>query len=124
MLIRPDTSACHRTRIRRKFAAVDVEAILVLCEDYSEVGFSFLQRLYVDRPIKWWSVMDRMAAVLAYRERFGGPLFGPELDGQTLEIVALDGMPLAYRDPNHPTRVTDHLLDAGGKPRQLRKSLP
>src|SRR5882762_8240844 len=54
MLIRPDTSACHRTRIRRKFAAVDVEAILVLCQDYSEVGFSFLQRLYVDRPIKWW----------------------------------------------------------------------
>ena len=34
------------------------------------------------------------------------------LDGQTFEIVALDGMPLAYRDPKHPTRVTDHLLVA------------
>src|SRR5208282_5085616 len=33
-----------------------------------------------------------------------------QLDGQTFEIVALDGMPLAYRDPKHPTRVTDHLL--------------
>ncbi len=35
-----------------------------------------------------------------------------QLDGQTFEIVALDGMPLAYRDPKHPTRVTDHLLVA------------
>jgi FtsP/CotA-like multicopper oxidase with cupredoxin domain len=33
-----------------------------------------------------------------------------QLDGQTFEIVALDGMPLAYRDPKHPTRATDHLL--------------
>ena len=35
-----------------------------------------------------------------------------QLDGQTFEIVALDGMPLAYRDPKHPTRVTNHLLIA------------
>jgi suppressor of ftsI len=35
-----------------------------------------------------------------------------QLDGQSFEIVALDGMPLAYRDPKHPTRVTDHLLVA------------
>jgi suppressor of ftsI len=35
-----------------------------------------------------------------------------QLDGQTFEIVALDGMPLAYRDPKHSTRVTDHLLVA------------
>jgi len=35
-----------------------------------------------------------------------------QLDGQTFEIVALDGMPLAYRDPKHPTRVADHLLVA------------
>jgi suppressor of ftsI len=34
------------------------------------------------------------------------------LDGQTFEIVGLDGMPLAYRDPKHPTWVTDHLLVA------------
>jgi FtsP/CotA-like multicopper oxidase with cupredoxin domain len=33
-----------------------------------------------------------------------------QLDGQSFEIVALDGMPLAYHDPKHPTRVTDHLL--------------
>jgi suppressor of ftsI len=33
-----------------------------------------------------------------------------QLDGQTFEIVALDGMPLAYHDPKHPTRVADHLL--------------
>jgi len=35
-----------------------------------------------------------------------------QLDGQTFEIVALDGMPLAYRDPKHPTRAIDHLLVA------------
>jgi len=35
-----------------------------------------------------------------------------QLDGQTIEIVGLDGMPLAYRDPKHPTWVTDHLLVA------------
>jgi suppressor of ftsI len=35
-----------------------------------------------------------------------------QMDGQPFEIVALDGMPLAYRDPKHPTRVTDHLLVA------------
>jgi suppressor of ftsI len=33
-----------------------------------------------------------------------------QLDGQTFEIVALDGMPLAYREPDGPTRNTDHLL--------------
>ncbi len=33
-----------------------------------------------------------------------------QLAGQTFEIVALDGMPLAYHDPKRPTRTTDHLL--------------
>ncbi|MGA9507661.1 MAG: multicopper oxidase domain-containing protein [Candidatus Sulfotelmatobacter sp.] len=33
-----------------------------------------------------------------------------QIDGQTFEIVALDGMPLAYRDSKHPTMVTNHLL--------------
>jgi len=35
-----------------------------------------------------------------------------QLDGQTFEIVALDGMPLAYHDPKRPTRTADHLLVA------------
>ena len=35
-----------------------------------------------------------------------------QLDGQTFEIVALDGMPLAYHEPEGPTRTTDHLLVA------------
>jgi len=34
------------------------------------------------------------------------------LDAALLEIVALDGMPLAYHDPQHPTRTTNHLLVA------------
>ena len=33
-----------------------------------------------------------------------------QFDGQTLEIVALDGMPLAYHEPKAPTRTTNHLL--------------
>src|SRR3984893_138422 len=33
-----------------------------------------------------------------------------QLDGQAFEIVALDGMPLAYHEPNGPTGTTDHLL--------------
>ena len=33
-----------------------------------------------------------------------------QIDGQMLEIVALDGMPIAYHDPQHPTFLTDHIL--------------
>jgi suppressor of ftsI len=33
-----------------------------------------------------------------------------QLDGQAFEIVALDGMPLAYHQPDNPTRITNHLL--------------
>src|SRR6202165_143495 len=33
-----------------------------------------------------------------------------QVEGQTFEIVAMDGMPIALHDPNHPTRITDHVL--------------
>jgi FtsP/CotA-like multicopper oxidase with cupredoxin domain len=33
-----------------------------------------------------------------------------QLDGQTFEVVALDGMPLAYHEPEHPIRPANHLL--------------
>jgi FtsP/CotA-like multicopper oxidase with cupredoxin domain len=33
-----------------------------------------------------------------------------QFDGQTFEIVALDGMPLVYHQPKGPTRIADHLL--------------
>ena len=35
-----------------------------------------------------------------------------QLDGETFEVVALDGMPLAYHEPKSPTRTTNHLLVA------------
>ena len=35
-----------------------------------------------------------------------------QIDRQKFEIVALDGMPLAYNDPQHPTRATGHVLVA------------
>jgi FtsP/CotA-like multicopper oxidase with cupredoxin domain len=39
-----------------------------------------------------------------------------QVDGEQFEIVALDGMPLAYHDPKHPTRLASHVLlpPAGG----------
>jgi suppressor of ftsI len=33
-----------------------------------------------------------------------------QLDGEPWEIVALDGMPLAYHDPEHPVRMSDHVF--------------
>src|SRR6267378_6891073 len=33
-----------------------------------------------------------------------------QLEGQTFEIVAMDGMPIALHDPNHPTRSVEHVL--------------
>jgi FtsP/CotA-like multicopper oxidase with cupredoxin domain len=33
-----------------------------------------------------------------------------QVDGQPLEIVALDGMPLAYHDSRHRARLADHIL--------------
>jgi len=33
-----------------------------------------------------------------------------QVDKQKLEIVALDGMPLAYHDPKHQTKVVEHAL--------------
>jgi len=54
------------------------------------------------------------------------------LEGQTFEIVAMDGMPIAEHDPNHRTRIADHVLlppagrleaivlgSEGGAPRRL-----
>jgi FtsP/CotA-like multicopper oxidase with cupredoxin domain len=33
-----------------------------------------------------------------------------QIDGQTFEIVALDGMPIAYHQPESPTRTANHFL--------------
>jgi suppressor of ftsI len=33
-----------------------------------------------------------------------------ELEGQTFEVVAMDGMPIARHDPSHRTRISDHVL--------------
>jgi suppressor of ftsI len=33
-----------------------------------------------------------------------------ELNGQSFEVVAMDGVPIALYDRNHPTRVADHVL--------------
>ena len=33
-----------------------------------------------------------------------------QLEGQAFEIVAMDGMPISQHDPNHQTRIADHVL--------------
>src|SRR5437588_12763615 len=33
-----------------------------------------------------------------------------QLEGQPFEIVAMDGMPIALHNPNHRTRIVDHVL--------------
>ena len=33
-----------------------------------------------------------------------------QLEGETFEIVAMDGMPIALHDPYHPTRIVGHVL--------------
>jgi suppressor of ftsI len=33
-----------------------------------------------------------------------------QLEGQSFEIVAMDGMPIALHDPNHPSRSAEHVL--------------
>jgi suppressor of ftsI len=33
-----------------------------------------------------------------------------QLEGHTIEIVAMDGMPIAQHDPDHRTRIADHVL--------------
>ncbi len=39
-----------------------------------------------------------------------------QVDGQPLEVIALDGMPLAYHEPNRPRRWLNHfLLSPGGR---------
>src|SRR5258708_27606092 len=40
-----------------------------------------------------------------------------QLEGQSFEIVAMDGMPIAEHDPNHRTRIAGHvLLPPAGRP--------
>lgn len=37
-----------------------------------------------------------------------------QVDSEHFEVVALDGVPLAYHEPKHPTFIADHLLVAPG----------
>ena len=48
-----------------------------------------------------------------------------QMDGQTFEIVGLDGMPLAYHQPNSPTRNANHfLLAPAGRLEAIVTGLP
>src|SRR6267154_2127248 len=60
MLVSAYTSAGHRTRIRRKLAAIDVKPVLVLRESDRKVRHRSLQRLNVDEFIKRRAVRHSM----------------------------------------------------------------
>src|SRR5579864_1105455 len=60
MLIRTDANARHGTRVRREFATVDIEAVLVLCKSNNEIWRCFLQRLNVDWFENRRTVVDGM----------------------------------------------------------------
>jgi suppressor of ftsI len=48
-----------------------------------------------------------------------------ELEGQKFEIAAMDGMPIAKHDPDHRTRLTDHvLLPPAGRLEAIVTGLP
>src|SRR5215471_6558676 len=58
MLIGPDPDLHHGSGIGRKLLAVDVEAVLVLCEDDLETRRGFLQSLNIDRFVYRRSLID------------------------------------------------------------------
>jgi FtsP/CotA-like multicopper oxidase with cupredoxin domain len=48
-----------------------------------------------------------------------------QIEGQTFEIVAMDGMPIAQHDPNHRTRIANHvLLPPAGRLEAIVTGLP
>ena len=67
MLIAADLGGRHGCRIRRKLAAVDVEAVLVLGKGNHEVWCGFLQRLNINWLINRRTVVN---SVLLLRQCF------------------------------------------------------
>src|ERR1700722_11388484 len=63
MLIGTDGSCGHRRCIHGKFAAVDVEAVLVLCECDGEVWRGLLQRFNVDWFVNRRAVVDSVSLI-------------------------------------------------------------
>src|ERR1700730_1394333 len=60
MLISTYPSACHGPVIRRKLAAINIEAFLVLGEGDNEVRGALLQRRNVDLLVKGRALVDSM----------------------------------------------------------------
>jgi hypothetical protein len=44
----------------------------------------------------------------------------PQIDGETMNVVALDGLPLTYHDPRRHPEVLKHLLIVQGPEKALR----
>ncbi len=94
----PDAAALRRdVEIPRKGCGGEGEA----AEEIFTVNGVVRPRIEIaPRERQFWRVVNASA------DRY----LDLQLDGETLEIVALDGMPLAYHEPNNPTRTANHFL--------------
>src|SRR5580693_894715 len=87
----------HQAEIPAKGCGGEAEQV----EEIFTVNCAFRPRLEIaPKEQQFWRVVNASA------DRY----LDLQLDGQTFEIVALDGMPLAYHEPKGPTRTTNHLL--------------
>jgi FtsP/CotA-like multicopper oxidase with cupredoxin domain len=91
------TELRHEVEVPAKGCGGEAEAV----EEVFTVNSVLRPRIEIaPKERQFWRIVN------ASRERY----LDLQLDGQTFEIVALDGMPLAYHEPKAPTRTADHLL--------------
>src|SRR2546421_2170294 len=87
----------HRVEIPSKGCGGEAEA----AEEIFTVNGTVRPRIEIaPKERQFWRVVNASA------DRY----LDLQVGGQTFEIVALDGMPLAYHEPEAPTRSTNHLL--------------
>ncbi len=87
----------HQVEIPSKGCGGEAEAV----EEIFTVNGAVRPRIEVaPREKQFWRIVNASA------DRY----LDLQFDGQTFEIVALDGIPLAYHEPRHPTRTANHLL--------------
>ncbi len=91
------TELKHQVEIPSKGCGGEAEAV----EEIFTVNGALRPRIEIaPKERQFWRIVNASA------DRY----LDLQLDGQTFEIVALDGMPLAYHEPKGPARTTNHLL--------------
>jgi FtsP/CotA-like multicopper oxidase with cupredoxin domain len=91
------TELMHRVEIPAKGCGGEAERV----EEIFTVNGAVRPRIEIaPKEQQFWRIVNASA------DRY----LDLQLDGQTFEIVALDGMPLAFHEPKGATRTTNHLL--------------